>query len=985
MSDDANNVQQNNNQNQIKVVIESQSYSVAPGGSISIPVMIKFNGDQVESLLIKAAGIPSEWVYVPHPVLQFEPGEKKELIINIQPPALPEGRAGRYRLDIEIVSQLNPDLKSNAQTSLVVAAYEVTGDISVLVESTRYMAPPGGETGIRLVIRNMGFLEDTYDTRLDGIPAEWVSKPASLLRLAEGEEGEVTFSVQPPPSPPGRAGRYPFTIRITGKEDSDQSVEIGGTLTVAAYEVTGRIGVLMAATQYSVQPGERASISMVLLNQGLTEDTFKLSIEGVPANWVSTTSPVINLAPGEHKEVVLEILPPRFAQSRAGRNSLVITVTSEQAPEQKAEVECVLTVAAFTQFRSELRPTRIVSAQPGQVLIENQSNIQENFSILWQSEEQELQFSPSPEQNVRVPPGQVDAVQFQVQPRRRPIFGGEYVYPYSVSVTSTGGIRIINDGEVSAKAWIPFWVIPIVAVLCLGLTCISAFLVLQNQTERSGAAQITQTAAANQTAAAIIGEEDTDGDGLTNREELEWGSDPLNPDSDGDQLQDGPEVKQFGTDPLNPDTEGDRLSDGDEVQRGTNPLNPDSDGDRLIDGEEVERSTDPLNPDTDSDGLGDGDELERGTNPLIADTDEDKLFDGQEIQLGTDPLNPDTDRDRMIDGDERQPCPDPLNPDTDADGIIDGEDRDPCDPGNPSLTASAIPPSPTLPPPTAPPTGEATEPAVNLGPGKIAFESNQGGNADIFLLDTQSFETIRLTNEPGVDTQPAWSPDGNRIAFASNRSGNYDIYIMNADGSGVQNITSNAIGDDLHPTWSPDGNWIAFSTDRDGNREIYSIQVGGPGIHNLTNSADSEDYQPHWFESGGILFGNEFIVFTSEQDGNPEIFRMNPDGSDQVRLTDNPAADHSPNGSSQGDQIVFVTERDGNPEVYLMDIDGGNPQNLSGNLAADLHPGWDPDGDWIVFTTNRDGNQEIYVYLPGSVPPVNLTQDPSEDLYPAWK
>ena len=180
---------------------------------------------------------------------------------------------------------------------------------------------------------------------------------------------------------------------------------------------------------------------MVLLNQGLTEDYFKLSVEGVPANWVSTSSPVTNLAPGEQKEVVLEILPPRFAQSRAGRNSLVLTVTSQQAPDQKAEVECVLTVAAFTQFRSELRPARIASAQPAQVLIENQSNIQENFSILWQSDEQELQFSPSREQNVRVPPGQIGAVQFQVQPRQRPIFGGEYVYPYSVSVTSTGGIQ----------------------------------------------------------------------------------------------------------------------------------------------------------------------------------------------------------------------------------------------------------------------------------------------------------------------------------------------------------------------------------------------------------------------------------------------------------------------------------------------------------------------------------------------------------------
>jgi uncharacterized membrane protein len=979
------NEQPENNWGKINIVIEPHAYSVAPGSSITIPLKIKFSGDGVESFLLRVVGIPSDWVYIPQPVMQFNPGEQKDVAVTVQPPAAPRGQVGRYPLNFEISSQLNPDTKSTAQVSLVVAAYEVHGDISVLVESTRYTVPPGGETTIRLVLRNQGFLEDTFKIKLEGIPVEWISGPAHSITLAEGAQGEVTFRIQAPPSPPGRAGRYPFTIRITGQDDPDQAVEIGATLTIAAYEVTGRIGVLMAGTQYAVQPGEKVSIPLVLLNQGLTEDHFKLSVEGVPVNWVSTASPITYLAPGDQKEVVVEIQPPRHAQSRAGRNSLVLAITSQQAPDQKAEVECVLTVATFTQFRSELRPVRIESNQNAQVIIENQSNIQENFSVLCKADEQELEFSPSEAQNVRVPPGQVSAVQFQAQPRRRPLFGGEHIYPYSVTVASSDGSRQTRKGEVSAKALIPFLVIPILVVLCVGLTCILGYLVIQRQSDRSGAVQATQTAAANQTAAAIIGEEDTDGDGLTNREELEWGTDPTNPDSDSDQLQDGPEVKQYGTDPLNPDTDGDRLSDGDEIQRGTDPLSPDSEGDRLNDGDEVERGTDPLNPDSDSDGLGDGDEVERGTDPLEPDSDEDKLFDGPEIQLGTDPLNPDTDRDRLIDGEENLPCPDPLNPDSDADGIIDGEDLDPCDPSNPSLTASAVPPSSTPVPPTVPPTGEPTEPVGNPGAGKIAFESNRGGNADIYILDTQSLEVARLTNEPAVDTQPAWSPDGSKIAFASDRSGNFDIYVMNSDGSNVQNITNNEIGDDLHPAWSPDGNWIAFSTDRDGNREIYSIQVDGPGIHNLSNSPDSEEYQPHWFESGGILFSNDMIVFTSERDGNPEIYRMNPDGSDQVRLTNNPAADYSPNGSPQGNQIAFITERDGNPEVYLMDIDGGNPQNLSQSPAAELHPAWRPDGDWIAFTTNRDGIQEIYAILLGSAQPLNLSNNPSEDLYPAWK
>ncbi|PJE76077.1 hypothetical protein COV04_00915 [Candidatus Uhrbacteria bacterium CG10_big_fil_rev_8_21_14_0_10_48_11] len=65
--------------------------------------------------------------------------------------------------------------------------------------------------------------------------------------------------------------------------------------------------------------------------------------------------------------------------------------------------------------------------------------------------------------------------------------------------------------------------------------------------------------------------EDTDQDGLSNAQEIAAGTDPLNPDTDGDGLFDGEEVRSFGTDPLNPDTDGDGFTDGEEVRNGYNP------------------------------------------------------------------------------------------------------------------------------------------------------------------------------------------------------------------------------------------------------------------------------------------------------------------------------------------------------------------------------------------------------------------------------
>jgi hypothetical protein len=113
-------------------------------------------------------------------------------------------------------------------------------------------------------------------------------------------------------------------------------------------------------------------------------------------------------------------------------------------------------------------------------------------------------------------------------------------------------------------------------------------------------------------------EVDTDDDGLSDSDEAEWGTDPFNPDTDGDMLPDGEEVMAHGTDPLDPDTDHDGLMDSDELMFGTDPLIPDTDGDGLSDGEEVMLyGTDPMDPDSDHDGVSDGDEVAAGADPML--------------------------------------------------------------------------------------------------------------------------------------------------------------------------------------------------------------------------------------------------------------------------------------------------------------------------------------------------------------------------------
>ncbi len=610
--------------------------------------------------------------------------------------------------------------------------------ISLQVEAIEFPVIPGSSTTIDIFLQNLGESEDFFELSAYGVPSAWVTIPNPVVRLAPGERKPVTLLINAPPPSQRSAGWYPMKLRAVSQQDPKQSDELEITLKVAVYEVQGRIGVLMHSNQFTVTPGSTITIPIVLRNQGLEKDTFRLAVQGIPTAWVSTPTPTILLDAGEQKGITLNIHPPRSPHSRAGRHPFSLQVVSQNYPDQITSVECILTVSAYTQFTCELEPPQIETGQRTRVVIKNQSNIQQSYTITCSNEKNELVFfsdSPNP---VRIGAGEAGFVDISVKPRRKPLLGKEVKFPFSVKIESAEKETEILNGTIYSRGVLPIWAFVAVLILLIGAICFVSFFLFQGTFQsftatRTAVAQITQisatqTAAFNQTAAAVIGERDDDGDGLTNQQESEWGTDPNNPDTDNDELKDGEEVLRLRTDPRNPDTDADQLTDGEEVlRRGTDPLNPDTDGDRLSDGEEVRIGTDPTKADTDGDGLIDGEEIQRGTNPLNPDTDGDRLNDGDEVRFGTNPLNPDTDSDRLMDGQESQDCPNFLNPDTDGDGIIDGSDLDPCNPNNPSLTATAAASQPTPFPPTpAPPTGQPTaNPTPPLITGVIVFESNR--------------------------------------------------------------------------------------------------------------------------------------------------------------------------------------------------------------------------------------------------------------------
>ena len=279
-------------------------------------------------------------------------------------------------------------------------------------------------------------------------------------------------------------------------------------------------------------------------------------------------------------------------------------------------------------------------------------------------------------------------------------------------------------------------------------------------------------------------------------------------------------------------------------------------------------------------------------------------------------------------------------------------------------------------------------PAISNDGSKLAFISDRNGNREIYTVDLvwmdgytqwEGRNLTNITNTSENDWTPKFSPTTDKIVYATYfpSNDNYDIFIMNSDGSGQKNIT-NTPSYEKYPQFSPDGSFIIYQAWQKGKMEIFFSSILDENNVNLTRNPQSHDIISH---GNAISPDGQKIVFTSERDGNRNIYLMNTDGTDQTQLTLHTAHDYEPIFSPDGMTIVFTSERDGNREIYIMNNEGLNLENLSNNPADDWNPRYYPDNRKIIFQSLRDGpkNWEIYMMNTDGKRQNNLTNHPRTD------
>jgi Tol biopolymer transport system component len=180
---------------------------------------------------------------------------------------------------------------------------------------------------------------------------------------------------------------------------------------------------------------------------------------------------------------------------------------------------------------------------------------------------------------------------------------------------------------------------------------------------------------------------------------------------------------------------------------------------------------------------------------------------------------------------------------------------------------------------------------------QIAFVSNRDGTDDAYVMNADGSGVRRLTTNAYVWGVTAWSPNGKQIAFIDYRdffgpAGDLEISVMNADGTGITRLTDNTVHDEGdHAGWSPNGKLFSFSSRRasadgeifGGDLDIFVMNADGTGVRQLTgiDGGAAEDDDSFWSPNGKQL------AFHSTRDGDEEIYVMNADGSGVTQLTFN--------------------------------------------------------------------------------------------------
>ena len=264
-----------------------------------------------------------------------------------------------------------------------------------------------------------------------------------------------------------------------------------------------------------------------------------------------------------------------------------------------------------------------------------------------------------------------------------------------------------------------------------------------------------------------------------------------------------------------------------------------------------------------------------------------------------------------------------------------------------------------------------------IGNAKLAGDAHH----QVYTFDIDG-TNIRRINGTGEDACSFYFPDGRRLLWTSTRDnldmpkGNYsdpndypqgaELYSSNLDGSQVTRLTRNRYYD-AEAAVSPDGRWVLFTRQVSGRLDLYRMRPDGTGEVRITNTPDWQEGGAQYLPDSETILYRAWKIEDQGRRGMPmTIFTIKHDGTGTTPITTEAGTNWAPFPAPDGKQFAFVKLLGSNWEIFMMHLDTKVQRRLTFNEAFDGFPAISPDGKLLGFASGREakpGERTLYMHL----------------------